>query len=134
MNCKKCSNEISFNPTRCASCGAMVEPITLRITKEEAKAGCKKRVHAPFMANTILVSLPAKVRNGTTFQLNNAQVLYGDAVVKTEPVFVRVSVGKNRGGHFSSGKKKILWPWILLLSLLLVGGVFVYLFGSDQYD
>ena len=134
MKCKNCSNEISFNTTRCVICGAVQEPIILRITPEEAKEGCKKRVHAPFMANTILVSLQPGVRKGTTFQLQNAQILYEDGETKTEPVYVRVSVGKIRGGQYAYKKKKIVWPWILLASILLLAGAFVFLLSQGFFS
>ena len=134
MKCKNCSSEISFNTTRCVSCGAMQEPIILRITPEEAKEGCKKRVHAPFMANTILVSLQPGVRKGMTFQLQNAQILYEDGETKTEPVYVRVSVGKIRGGQYAYKKKKIVWPWILMASILLLAGTFVFLLSQGIFS
>lgn len=129
MRCRKCSHEISINTTRCNQCGAICEPIILRVTSEEARDGCKKRIHAAFMANTILVTLQPGVQNGRIFQVRNAKILCDKGEIRTEPIYVKVSVGKVSGGQYAAGKKKVIWPWFLLIVLFLITGIFAVVQG-----
>lgn len=130
--CEYCSAPLDADSRLCPNCGAPVynseyiSTVSVKLSRKEAREGCRRLLNYPGAPSPIRVSLPEKLSDGTELYISKARYIVGDSE-ELRPLRIIVRVEKSR---LSMVVPAVALMLIAALSFLAYG-FFVHFFDEE---
>jgi len=125
MKCTQCGSEVAAGKNFCTVCGAAApQPpiaVTVLLSQEDARQGCRKALRLEGMAQPVMLQLPGNLSDGQQLRVPKVRVNSQERDVLLTLRIQSPTPAKPKKKH--SGKW--IWP-VLIVAMLVLAAAFLY--------